>query len=185
VTIDEAIDRVHRQHTALRAAVDHSLGRAEILPALIVMYAGIDGMAWLARPAGVAHKPGQHFKDYVEKFVLRPTDEVTPSDLWAARCAILHTQTPESDLSRTGNAREIWYRLSDGRALVQLFLNKPQLPLTINPAGLAAKWTKGVDRHLADVATAPAGHPEFARRAEAFTDPAVIDPPQSPTSPID
>jgi hypothetical protein len=119
MTFDEAAERVREQHRVVRNAIDACLGNDHVLPALMLLYAAIDAMGWLARPAG-AEQSGEHFRDYVDRYVRKPTDEATAMDLWGARCGILHEQTPESNASRMGRAQMITYDLENGQSLVQI-----------------------------------------------------------------
>lgn len=78
-----------------------------VLPALCLIYSGIDTFAWVAYgDVGVKKRFATWVEShmYIEK-KLNPR----PIDLYAARCAILHTLTPESDLSRSKKALPISY----------------------------------------------------------------------------
>ncbi len=80
------------------------------LPALLVLYAGIDIMAWLDRPSGQADVQRRDFIAWVEKYLLPDSGlPCNPVDLFAARCGLLHSYTSHSRLSREGNARQIFY----------------------------------------------------------------------------
>src|SRR5437764_14091045 len=75
------------------------------LPALMLLYAGIDTAGWLAADDPKA-PVGQRFTEWVDRYLLpRTTLKVTALELYAARCAVLHTMTARSDLSDAGKAR--------------------------------------------------------------------------------
>jgi hypothetical protein len=79
------------------------------LPALILIYAGIDTAAWLACTSpdeGVRSR----FCRWVDRWLV-PAKQIgcTSLDLYGARCGVLHTFTSDSDLSRAGKARRICY----------------------------------------------------------------------------
>lgn len=80
------------------------------MPALILIYSGIDIFASLRRPAD---KDKATRKDYIEwcDTYLIPQGKLscTGIDLYAARCGVVHTYTMESDLSDNGRANEIVY----------------------------------------------------------------------------
>ena len=78
-----------------------------IMPALCLIYSGIDSIAWVAYGDIIV-------KDRFVKFVqdhmyAEKSLEPRPIDLYAARCAILHTMTPDSRLSDNNQAVRICY----------------------------------------------------------------------------
>jgi len=78
------------------------------IPALILLYATIDIAAYIWA-GGNDNEAGARFKKFTDKYIIKYIPELTPEDLWGARCAVLHTATPESKESRKGNARQISY----------------------------------------------------------------------------
>lgn len=77
---------------------------------LVLLYSSIDSMGLLDAPSTQTSASGESFKNWVKKYLLTyPELEYNEVDLWAARCAVLHTFTSESDLSKGGKAREIQY----------------------------------------------------------------------------
>jgi len=92
----------------LDEAVVRCLDAKLILPALTLVFAGIDIVASLERQSGEGTKAS--FRRWVEQYLL-PAKPLgcTSLELYAARCGIVHTFTPESDLSRTGRVRKIYY----------------------------------------------------------------------------
>jgi hypothetical protein len=78
------------------------------LPVLILLYASIDISAYVWA-GGDDNRAGERFKKFAEKYIISHLPELTPADLWGARCAILHTSTPESTESKKGSARQILY----------------------------------------------------------------------------
>jgi len=78
--------------------------------AVVLVYSGMDAMTFMNLPAG---QTGSTRKDYIawaEQYIRFPCHEkVTGVELYAARCGVLHTFTPDSDLSREGKARRIFY----------------------------------------------------------------------------
>jgi hypothetical protein len=77
---------------------------------LILLYSSIDSMGLLDAPPTQTSASGESFKNWVRKYLLTyPGLEYNEVDLWSARCAVLHTFTSESDLSKGGKAREVQY----------------------------------------------------------------------------
>ncbi len=81
-----------------------------IMPSLILIYANIDIMASLNRKSPNKSVKRDDFVEWTEKYILQGNDlGCSAIDIYAARCAIVHTYTTESDLSRNGRARQIVY----------------------------------------------------------------------------
>ncbi|MEQ1525796.1 MAG: hypothetical protein ABL911_03490 [Gallionella sp.] len=79
------------------------------MPALVLIYSLIDSIAWAAaknRNAGVRN----NFEQWVTEWLLPELSaNLTATDLYAARCAVLHTLTGTSDLFSKGAAKRIIY----------------------------------------------------------------------------
>lgn len=97
---------------ALLESIDYCLSKQYVLPCLTLLYAGIDVIASLeARPREAVKKS---FTRWVSKYLLKDGSfQCNAVDLYAARCGVIHTFTPESDLSRAGKARQIAYAWGD------------------------------------------------------------------------
>jgi len=84
------------------------------LPSLILIYSGIDIMAWLNLPSDKEETKKKDFIEWATKYLL-PNSKLkcSPDDLYGARCSLLHTYTAESRSSRSGSAKEIYYAWGD------------------------------------------------------------------------
>src|SRR5690349_17875223 len=75
------------------------------MPALCLTYSFIDTLGWAASEK-TPQNVGARFEDWVNRWLLpslrEHTTEVCAIDLYAARCAVLHTLTSESDLRAKG-----------------------------------------------------------------------------------
>jgi hypothetical protein len=79
-----------------------------MVPALLLIYAAMDILASIERQP--SDKVGPSFTSWVKRYALKARPLLcTPTELYSARCGILHTLTPESDLVRAGKARRIVY----------------------------------------------------------------------------
>lgn len=77
---------------------------------LVVIYSSIDTLGLLDAPSNQVSASGESFKNWVKKYLVSQDGiEFNELDLWGARCAVLHSFTTQSDLSRSGKAREIQY----------------------------------------------------------------------------
>src|ERR1700724_1775650 len=92
----------------LQDAIEESYAKARYIPCLVLLYSGIDVAASLEPNLG--HGVGDRFKKWVDRYMLKSSSlKCTATDLFAARCAVVHTFTPESDLSKGGKARVMGY----------------------------------------------------------------------------
>jgi|LakMenEpi03Aug12_release.lakeMendotaPanAssembly.Ray.scaffolds.fasta_scaffold414771_2 hypothetical protein len=105
-----------RRFTILASAVDHSWRAMEksleskwVLPALTLTYCFIDNMAYLAADeTEIRVRP--RFERWVAEWMLsRGRLSCEASDLYGARCAVVHTWSAESSVSEKGEAKHILY----------------------------------------------------------------------------
>lgn len=91
-------------------AVDLCLAHRFITPTLILIYSGIDTLAWLNRRHDEPNVTGEDFMRWVDTYML-PDKRVQckSSDLWSARCGLVHTFSPESSRTRSGKAKMLYY----------------------------------------------------------------------------
>jgi hypothetical protein len=123
------------------------------LPALILIYVGIDIAGWLASRTNRGVRTS--FTAFVEKYMLPGSLlAASPLDLYAARCAVLHTYTAESDLSAHGKARTIGYACGKTNAqdLQTSFARSGRTDMVaVHISDLFAAFRQGVDQLTADV----------------------------------
>src|SRR5438477_12737481 len=82
------ITAFQRNLTELLDSIEDCLAKRRILPCLMLLYSGIDVIASLE--AGTASRSA--FTKWVNRYVLKSTSlSCTASDLYGARCGILHT----------------------------------------------------------------------------------------------
>ena len=77
---------------------------------LILLYSTMDAMAWLDRPVEAPDVTSTHFISWCDRYLLDPVDEgVTSTDIYAARCGMLHSHTAESRRFREGKVIKLFY----------------------------------------------------------------------------
>lgn len=92
-------------------AISHLVRADRWLQALVLLYSAIDTLAWSNRNEGDVTR--SDFCRWVSVYMdPGPQLNCTPDDLYAARCALLHSGAAQSKLSREGNASELWYATS-------------------------------------------------------------------------
>lgn len=78
--------------------------------ALIIFYSAIEALGLLDSESSNVRSTNKTFKNWAEKYLL--TDQslkFSSTDLWGARCGVLHTFMRESDLSREAKAKTLVY----------------------------------------------------------------------------
>jgi hypothetical protein len=84
------------------------------MPALALIYCGIDVLANLSRPADNPEVTQSDFVNWAERYMeCEKLLGVSGLDLYAARCGVLHTYSMDSRLSTKGRARPIVYAWGD------------------------------------------------------------------------
>lgn len=146
--------------TLIRVSLDTSRAaqlcaeRGLHLPALMILYAGIDAMAWAGRPRGSPDVTRQNFIDWCERYLLPGTElGCNGADLYGARCSILHSSTPESRMSRGGDARELFYAWGtnsdeDLQADIRV-VNPAATTIAVHIDDLLEAFAKGCNRFFA------------------------------------
>ncbi len=101
--------------TSLLTAIDDCLKAKQILPALILIYVGIDVVASLDRHPAEWTKAA--FIRWSNQYLLQVKGlPCTALELYAGRCAVVHSLAAESDLSRGGEARPLIYAWGNASA---------------------------------------------------------------------
>jgi hypothetical protein len=90
------------------SGIDACIEKKLNTPALILIYSAIDTTGWLDSSEEFATKAS--FMKWVDAYLLKAKPlRCTSLDLYAARCGLLHTFTPDSQLSILRKARRIYY----------------------------------------------------------------------------
>ncbi|MEW6197502.1 MAG: hypothetical protein AB1601_02390 [Planctomycetota bacterium] len=144
------------------AAIDDNLAAGRELPALLLLYAGIDLLAWLEAPGDQTELRGSDFKSWCLRYLLPESGlECNANELWAARCALLHNAAAEARELRKAGTRTIVYTSA---------ANRPET------AAVAASDAKAECRTVAVAALRDAFQQAVTRHCEEF------DRPDMPTA---
>lgn len=139
----------------LFSAVANCLEHDFLESAMILLYAGLDAMAWLNLPSNVDDVRGTDFQQWVETYFLPDSGfNCTPEDLYGARCGLVHTNTSESRLNRQGSASKIfYYRERDGvkQGIIQLIMDEQLMPWFIDVDHFIATFRTAIQRFIEDI----------------------------------
>ena len=93
----------------LGAGIETCLEKKLTTSALVLLYSAIDITSWLAAD-DLNASVRAYFTTWVEKYLLSAIPlGITALELYAARCGLIHTFTPDSRLVEQGKARRIVY----------------------------------------------------------------------------
>jgi hypothetical protein len=142
-------DLEHNLLTLLEA-IDDCLAKDRILPCLMLLYAGIDGIA--ALEDGQATR--SIFMKWVDAYLLKNSHlPCTASDLYGARCGILHTHTMESTLWKEGRARQLLYAWGNANTddLDRVIKILHRSECVVHLGDLITAFRNGIAEYLQDV----------------------------------
>ena len=104
----ETLDKIAGHLSALDRAIDHSVENNLVLPALILIFTGIDVLASLERREGEGTQ--KSFVRWADTYLVpQGLPDCSGIDLYGARCGVLHSFAAESCLSRSGKAKPVHY----------------------------------------------------------------------------
>lgn len=150
-------------HEGIKRGIEILLEKKCYGSAVILLYAGMDAMAYLDMPNGQQDVKRKDFIAWADKYIRFPCDEqLTGLDLYGARCSMLHSYGVASELSRKGKCRMLGYM---DKSVPELRYN-PKVSknlVMVSITGLAEAFFKGVDRFIIDVFGDPTRAP-FARK---------------------
>jgi hypothetical protein len=159
-----AIETTHR-------AVDRCVADELWLPCLVLLYAGIDSMAWLARDPADEDVTRGDFVRWCEAYLLRPpTPHCSGVDLYGARCGILHSHAAGSRLMREGQARPLWYELPTGETLIPVHSSSALLATTVRLEPFVQSVFVGCSSFVAAADADPKLGQQVWQRADQYYD---------------
>ena len=123
--------------------------------ATILIYTGIDTMAYLSMPEKQSDVTKVDFAAWCDKYIrLSGPLQIRGIEYYGARCSMLHSYGIESKLSREGKCRKIGYMIRS----IPVIRFDPQIDpdfLLLAIDALAEAFFVGVDRFLIDVFSDP------------------------------
>jgi hypothetical protein len=115
---------------------------------IILIFAGIDAMAHLNRPASNHYNDADDFKEWVQKYLdLGGRTPITPDEWWAARNAIFHTYGAYSKLHERSGVRVIGWLVSQ-KEKVRFDPNTHPEVVFINIPSFKDAFFKGMETFL-------------------------------------
>lgn len=138
-------------HNGIKRGVRVSIENECFGSAVILILSGIDSMAYLGMPEGQEDVSRSDFVNWAERYIRFPCNQqLAGLDLYGARCAMLHSFSAVSALSRQGKCRVIGYM---DRSIPEI-RDDPKIAahfVLVSIAALADAFFAGIDQFLVDV----------------------------------
>jgi hypothetical protein len=152
-------DALHANLMRIGFGIEACLERKLIVPALILLYSGIDTAGWLDSVRKDATR--ESFLAWVDKYLLKAKPlPCTSLDLYAARCGLLHTLTADCRLSDEGRVRRVCYAwgAADAAQLetVSQLTGISSKFVAVHVNDLYEAWRHGLSTFTSDLDTDPA-----------------------------
>ena len=124
--------------------------------ATVLVYSGIDTMAWIGMPASKQKATRKDFIQWAETYLsFSGHEQLSGPDLYGARCAMLHQFGADSDLSNAGQCRLIGYMTEPLPEIIY----RPEVDrgmVLVSVPALAQAFFRGVDSFLVRALNDPA-----------------------------
>jgi hypothetical protein len=147
--------------------------------AVLLIYSGMDTMAWIGMDATKEDVERSDFVTWAEKYIkFDGHEQLTGLDLYGARCALLHSYSVYSKLSRERKCRAIGYtdRMTPP---VRYNPKKSKEFVMVSLHHLAEAFFSAIDRFLVDVHADPVRRPIAAARLQKLIQELPYAPPNS------
>lgn len=146
-----------------------------VVPALGLLYSGIDVLGYLGSSQMSATR--KTFIDWSTQYLagFLGAKGLSGTDLYSARCGVLHTGQAPSDMVASGKARELWYRFR-GESHINLLTNTPQPAVLIDLEELVSEFESAMDNFVSDLGNKPTLATQAQAKAEVFFRPGLLLP---------
>jgi hypothetical protein len=151
----------------IKRGIELSLSERLVLPTLILLYSGMDVFGALTTVSGRGGE--KSFTDWASRYMapfLGKTG-LSATDLYSARCGVLHTGRATSDMVASGKARELWYGLGDD-SHINLIVNVPLPPVHIRMEEMVAAFNSAIEQFFATIQSDPGLQQTVTTNAERY-----------------
>jgi len=134
--------------------------------AVILIYAGIEAMATLARPADQIEVRRTDFVNWIDRYIqLNAPERISGEEFYSARCAVMHNFGVENTMTHSGSARMLGYVVG-GTPPVHFCARVSPNHVLVDILAFAEAFFKGVDGFLIDAFSDPQRSPLIERRLQ-------------------
>lgn len=113
--VDADLDEIITGKRGMLSGIDGCLETQCLVSAVALIYSTIDALSALTRPIDVPDTTQEIFTNWVREY-MDPDNSLrcTASDLYGARCGVLHNYGSDSRKRRKGEAKELIYKWRNG-----------------------------------------------------------------------
>ena len=109
------LDEIIKGKRGMLSGIDKCLKTQCLVSAVALIYSTIDALSALTRPINLPDTTQKYFIDWVREY-MDPDNSLrcTASDLYGARCGVLHNYGSDSRKRREGEAKALIYKWRNG-----------------------------------------------------------------------
>lgn len=173
---------VNAVYGGIKTDIEHLLSARRFRGALILIYAGIDSMAYLRMNPNKEEVDRADFVEWAERYVrFQGSEQLNGLDLYGARCSLLHQYSVFSRLSKEGKCRIIGYA-DHMESPVRYDPSKSERMVMVSVQHLAEAFFRGIDQFLVDAFSDPNRKPLIEKRLRQLIVESPFDTPESRNS---
>ena len=144
---DPVINAIYK---GIKAGIEVTLNNGCLSSCAILIYAGIDSMAYLDMPQSQSEVTSGDFIQWVDKYIRFPCrEQLSGADLYGARCSMLHQYGVESRMSREGKCRVVGY-MDKGVPEIRYDPSVSKDHVFVSVPALKNAFFQGIDKFLVD-----------------------------------
>ena len=145
---DPIINAIHK---GIKRDIEIALNNNCLRAAVMLIYAGMDAMAFLDMPEAQPEVKKKDFIFWAERYVHFPCEQqLTGSDLYGARCSMLHAYGAVSRTSKVGKCRLIGYMNRSVPEIRYSTAEHLRHVVLVSIPALKDAFFKGIDKFLID-----------------------------------
>jgi hypothetical protein len=153
----------------IKGDIDVALAHQRLRAAVILLYAGMDAMAFLDMPAGQEEVVRTDFIKWTTRYIRFPCKEqIAGADFYGARCAMLHAYGIKSRMSAAGKCRMIAY-MDQSIPEVRYAPQVDSTMVMVSVPALKDAFFKGIDAFLVEAFADKIKRPILEQRLGWFT----------------
>jgi hypothetical protein len=132
----------------IKEDIEVALANNRLRAGVMLIYAGMDAMAFLDMPGGQEDVTRSDFIRWADRYIRFPCKEqISGEDFYGARCALLHSYSLDSRMSRQGKCRMVGY-LDKAEPEVRYAPHVSTDLVLVSIAGLKKSFFEGINRFL-------------------------------------
>ena len=138
-------------HNGIKRGIRVAVENGCFVDAAILVYSGIDSMAYLGMPESQQDVERKDFVEWAEQYISIPVPNApTGLEYYAERCGVVHSHSASSRLFRNGEVRMLFYT-SERYPPVRFDPDVDDTIVIVSIPVLAEAFSQGIDRFIVDI----------------------------------